>query len=150
MQLLSTLLFRELVTFLMEKEKKVLRRIVSQSLLPLFFHCHDKNPRVAWVRTRGLLESPCEGARLPPALASRRLQPPPGLGTGTQVLCPGRWCHFSSSAALQASRETLLSVAKFLKSSDLENLVKNKKLWMFGEWLVRMAWKPKLQPGEAP
>ncbi|KAI1236948.1 hypothetical protein IHE44_0014166, partial [Lamprotornis superbus] len=46
-QLVSILLFRTLVTLLMEKEKKALKQHVQQSLLPLFFHCQDKNRHVA-------------------------------------------------------------------------------------------------------
>ncbi|NXO43813.1 MROH5 protein, partial [Locustella ochotensis] len=41
-QLLSIRLFREVMELVMEKEKKALKTHVHQSLLPLFFHCHDE------------------------------------------------------------------------------------------------------------
>ncbi|XP_053789808.1 maestro heat-like repeat family member 5 isoform X1 [Vidua chalybeata] len=135
-QLLSILLFQTLLSLPLEKDKKALKTHVHESLLPLFFHCHDENGRVAQVRTRGLLLSPWEAAQLPPALAPAGLQPPPGLGTGTQVLRPGLWGHLRVSAALQASQETLLCVAHFLKRRDLEKVVKKKKLWKFTECLL--------------
>ena len=149
-QQVSILIFKALVTILLEKEMMDLKTHVRESLLPLFIHCHNKNRRVAQVRSRGLWVSPCQGALLPPALVPGGLKPPPGLGKGTGVLCPGLWGHLCISAALQASQETLLCVAKFLKTKDLEKLVKKKKLWKFAERLVRMAWKPQPQPGEAP
>ncbi|XP_053803240.1 maestro heat-like repeat-containing protein family member 6 isoform X2 [Vidua chalybeata] len=46
-QLLSMLLFRTLLTLPLEKERKTLKSQVCHSLLPLFFHCHDENQRVA-------------------------------------------------------------------------------------------------------
>ncbi|XP_023773392.1 maestro heat-like repeat family member 5 [Cyanistes caeruleus] len=46
-QLVSILFFRSLMTVLTEKEKKALKSHVHQSLLPLFFHCHDENQQVA-------------------------------------------------------------------------------------------------------
>ncbi|XP_053818390.1 uncharacterized protein LOC128798676 isoform X2 [Vidua chalybeata] len=82
-QLLSILLFQTLVSLPLEKDKKALKTHVRQSLLPLFFHCHDEDGRVA-----------------------------------------------------QASQETLLCVAQFLKRRDLEKVVKNKKLWKFTECLL--------------
>ncbi|XP_064240919.1 small ribosomal subunit protein eS19-like [Passer domesticus] len=72
---------------------------------------------------------------MPPVLAPGRLQPPPGHGTGTQVLGPGLWGHLCHSAVHQASLETLLCVAKFLKRKDLDKVVKKKKLWMFADTL---------------
>ncbi|XP_053824230.1 uncharacterized protein LOC128802060 isoform X1 [Vidua chalybeata] len=82
-QLLSILLFQALVSLPLGKDKKALKTHVRQSLLPLFFHCHDEDGRVA-----------------------------------------------------QASQETLLCVAKFLKRRDLEKVVKKKKLWKFTECLL--------------
>nr|XP_041569125.1 maestro heat-like repeat-containing protein family member 6 [Taeniopygia guttata] len=82
-QLLSIVLLGTLVTLPQEKEKEALKTHVHQSLLPLFFHCHDENQRVA-----------------------------------------------------QASQETLLCAAEFLKRTELEKLVKSKKLWKFTEWLL--------------
>ncbi|XP_066427033.1 maestro heat-like repeat-containing protein family member 7 [Molothrus aeneus] len=83
-QLLSILLFRTLVTLPeRENEKKALKTPLHQSLLPLFFHCHDDNQLVA-----------------------------------------------------QASQESLLCVAEFLKRRDLERLVKNQNLWKFSECLL--------------
>nr|XP_032601849.2 maestro heat-like repeat-containing protein family member 6 [Taeniopygia guttata] len=82
-QLLSIVLLGTLVTLPQGKEKEALKAHVHQSLLPLFFHCHDENQRVA-----------------------------------------------------QASQETLLCAAEFLKRTELEKLVKSKKLWKFTEWLL--------------
>ena len=149
-QVLSLDLFCKVMELVVDKGKKALKSTVCKSLPPLFFHCHDENWRVAEVRTRGLQAHPWEGARLPPALVPGRLQPPPGLGTGTRVLCPGLWGHLCTSAALQASRETLQCAAKFLNSRNLMHLLKTENLWMFAECLVRTAWKPQAQPGEAP
>ncbi|OWK53742.1 hypothetical protein RLOC_00000418 [Lonchura striata] len=50
MQLLSLDLFFKVMDLVVSKGEKPLKRIVRQSLLPLFFHCHDKNERVAEVR----------------------------------------------------------------------------------------------------
>ncbi|XP_064291580.1 uncharacterized protein LOC135309359 [Passer domesticus] len=47
MQLLSLNLFFKVMDLVVKKGKKPLKRIVKQSLLPLFFHCHDANERVA-------------------------------------------------------------------------------------------------------
>ncbi|XP_053857679.1 uncharacterized protein LOC128820871 [Vidua macroura] len=82
-QLLSILLFQTLVSLPLQKDKKALKTHARQSLLPLFFHCHDEDGRVA-----------------------------------------------------QASQETLLCVAQFLKRRDLEKVVKKKKLWKFTECLL--------------
>nr|XP_041569165.1 maestro heat-like repeat-containing protein family member 6 isoform X2 [Taeniopygia guttata] len=82
-QLLSILLFQTWMTFPQEKEKEALKTHVRQSLLPLSFHCHDENQRVA-----------------------------------------------------EASQETLLCAAEFLKRRDLEKLVKNQELWKFTECLL--------------
>ncbi|XP_053789689.1 uncharacterized protein LOC128783127 [Vidua chalybeata] len=46
-QLLSILLFQALLSLPLEKDEKALKTHVRQSLLPLFFHCHDENRRVA-------------------------------------------------------------------------------------------------------
>ncbi|XP_053838390.1 uncharacterized protein LOC128809967 [Vidua macroura] len=81
-QLLSIKLFQDMMGFL-EKGEKPLERPVHQSLLPLFFHCHDENQRVA-----------------------------------------------------EASRETLICVAEFLRRRDLEKLVKKEKLWIFANCLL--------------
>ncbi|XP_023803317.1 maestro heat-like repeat-containing protein family member 6 [Cyanistes caeruleus] len=54
-QLVSILLFRTLVTVRVEKEKEALKSHVHQSLLPLFFHCHDENQQVAEASQRALL-----------------------------------------------------------------------------------------------
>ena len=87
-------------------------------------------------------------ARLPPTLVPGRLQPPPGRGKGMRVLCPGLWGHLYISAALQASRTTLLCVAKFLNRQDLEKPLMKEKVWKFAKCLVRMACKHQAQPGE--
>ncbi|XP_064289532.1 maestro heat-like repeat-containing protein family member 7 isoform X2 [Passer domesticus] len=47
MQLLSTQLFEKVMDLVVDEGKKPLKRIVSQSLLPLFLHCHEENQRVA-------------------------------------------------------------------------------------------------------
>ncbi|XP_037998625.1 translation initiation factor IF-2-like isoform X1 [Motacilla alba alba] len=135
-QQLSVSVFQTLMSSVEEEGKEALMTPVCQSLLPLLFHCHDGNQRVAEVRTRGLLLSPWEGAQLPPALAPGSPQPPPGHGTGTRLLCPGLWGHLRVSAALQASRETLLRAVKFLKRKDLEQAVKKEKLSEFAEVLL--------------
>ncbi|CAN8175109.1 unnamed protein product [Coccothraustes coccothraustes] len=49
-QLLSIKLFQDMMEFLEERES-TLESPVHQSLLPLLFHCHDENARVAEVRT---------------------------------------------------------------------------------------------------
>ncbi|CAN8175628.1 unnamed protein product [Coccothraustes coccothraustes] len=46
-QQLSILLFQTLLTLPLEKKIKALKTQVRHSLLPLFFHCHDENRRVA-------------------------------------------------------------------------------------------------------
>ncbi|KAM7019672.1 maestro heat-like repeat-containing protein family member 7 [Passerculus sandwichensis] len=46
-QVCSMFIFREMLYFWPEEEKKALKSHVCQSLLPLFFHCHDENQRVA-------------------------------------------------------------------------------------------------------
>ncbi|XP_074390455.1 maestro heat-like repeat-containing protein family member 7 [Zonotrichia albicollis] len=46
-QVCSMFIFREMLYFWPEEEKKALKSPVHQSLLPLFFHCHDENQRVA-------------------------------------------------------------------------------------------------------
>ncbi|XP_064291602.1 maestro heat-like repeat-containing protein family member 6 [Passer domesticus] len=81
-QLLSIKLFRDMMEVLEEREKP-LERLVHQSLLPLFFHCHDESQHVA-----------------------------------------------------EASRETLLCAARFLKRRDIKKLVKEEKLWKFSKCLV--------------
>ncbi|XP_068035158.1 maestro heat-like repeat-containing protein family member 7 [Anomalospiza imberbis] len=96
-RLLSLELFFRVMDLVVDEGKKPLEKILSQSLLPLFFYCYDENQRVA-----------------------------------------------------KASRETLLHVAKFLKRRKLEQLVRKGQLWNFAECLVRTAWKPQAQPGEAP
>ncbi|NWS88768.1 MROH5 protein, partial [Toxostoma redivivum] len=40
--LLSICLFQAVMELVMDKGKKPLKKYVSQSLLPLFFHCHDE------------------------------------------------------------------------------------------------------------
>ncbi|XP_064291595.1 maestro heat-like repeat-containing protein family member 6 isoform X1 [Passer domesticus] len=81
-QLLSIKLFRDMMEVLEEREKP-LERLVHQSLLPLFFHCHDESQHVA-----------------------------------------------------EASRETLLCAARFLKRRDIKKLVKEEKLWKFSKCLL--------------
>ncbi|XP_064557789.1 uncharacterized protein LOC135442178 [Zonotrichia leucophrys gambelii] len=45
-------------------------------------------------------------------------------------------CHDEKRLVAQASQETLLGVAEFLKRRDLERLVKRQNLWMFSECLL--------------
>ncbi|XP_068033963.1 maestro heat-like repeat-containing protein family member 6 [Anomalospiza imberbis] len=60
------------------------------------------------------------------------------------------YCHDENCHVAKASQETLLRVAEFLKRRNLEQLVEKEQLWKFAEVLVRTAWKPQAQPGEAP
>ncbi|XP_066417947.1 centrosome-associated protein CEP250-like [Molothrus aeneus] len=60
-QLCSMFIFREMLNFLPEGDKKAMKSYMHQSLLPLFFHCHDKNQRVAEVRTQRLPLAPGRG-----------------------------------------------------------------------------------------
>ncbi|XP_071311443.1 maestro heat-like repeat-containing protein family member 7 [Agelaius tricolor] len=46
-QACSMFIFREILYFSPEEEKKALKSYVHQSLLPLLFHCHDENQHVA-------------------------------------------------------------------------------------------------------
>ncbi|KAF4794463.1 hypothetical protein TURU_101859 [Turdus rufiventris] len=46
-QLLSIRLFQGLMEYCTEKSEKILENPVHQSLVPLFFHCHNENPCVA-------------------------------------------------------------------------------------------------------
>ncbi|KAL9820861.1 maestro heat-like repeat family member 5 [Geothlypis trichas] len=46
-QVCSMFIFREMLYLSPEGEKEALKSHVHQSLLPLLFHCHDKNRRVA-------------------------------------------------------------------------------------------------------
>ncbi|XP_023774899.1 maestro heat-like repeat-containing protein family member 7 isoform X2 [Cyanistes caeruleus] len=55
MQLLSLHLFFKVMDLAVDKRKKPLKRIVRQSLLPLFFHCYDENKRVAKASLQVLL-----------------------------------------------------------------------------------------------
>ncbi|XP_005062012.1 PREDICTED: uncharacterized protein LOC101808449 isoform X3 [Ficedula albicollis] len=64
-QLLSIHLFCTVMDLVVDEGKKALERIVSQSLLPLFLHCHDENQHVAKVRFCVMLLDPWEGAQLP-------------------------------------------------------------------------------------
>ncbi|OWK54465.1 hypothetical protein RLOC_00001610 [Lonchura striata] len=54
-QLCSMFVLREMLDFFPEEEKKALKAHVCQSLLPLFFHCHDENQRVAEASQETLL-----------------------------------------------------------------------------------------------
>ncbi|KAM7048942.1 maestro heat-like repeat-containing protein family member 7 isoform 3-T4 [Acridotheres tristis] len=93
-QLLSIRLYKDVMESVVRKGKKRLKMLVSESLLPLFFHCHDENVRVA-----------------------------------------------------EASRETLLSVVKFLKRKDLKQLLKMEDPWSFGE---RVPFRPSTQMTAPP
>ncbi|XP_053803460.1 uncharacterized protein LOC128790597 isoform X4 [Vidua chalybeata] len=54
-QVLSIQLFREVMELVMDNGKKPLKKHVSKSLLPLFFHCHDENWCVAEASQEALL-----------------------------------------------------------------------------------------------
>uniref|UniRef100_A0A8U7NIS4 Maestro heat-like repeat-containing protein family member 6 n=1 Tax=Corvus moneduloides TaxID=1196302 RepID=A0A8U7NIS4_CORMO len=82
-QLFSIHLFCKVMELVVEEGKKPLERIVSQSLLLLFLHCHEENRHVA-----------------------------------------------------EASMETLLCAAGFLKRRNLKQLVKKEQLLMFAECLL--------------
>ncbi|XP_063256227.1 maestro heat-like repeat-containing protein family member 6 [Prinia subflava] len=56
-QLLSIHLYKEMMESVVEKGKKHLKRPVTQSLLPLFFHCHDENRPVAEASRQTLLSA---------------------------------------------------------------------------------------------
>ncbi|XP_059716789.1 maestro heat-like repeat-containing protein family member 6 [Haemorhous mexicanus] len=56
-QLLSIRLFQDVITLVVAKDKKALKKHVSESLLPLFFHCHDENGRVAQASRETLLSA---------------------------------------------------------------------------------------------
>ncbi|XP_023804123.1 uncharacterized protein LOC111945701, partial [Cyanistes caeruleus] len=59
-----------------------------------------------------------------------------------QNLCPLLFhCHDENRHVAEASRETLLHVAKFLKRRDLKQLVKKDKMLEFSKCLVRTAWR---------
>ncbi|KAL9820816.1 uncharacterized protein GJ701_017387 [Geothlypis trichas] len=45
-------------------------------------------------------------------------------------------CHDENLHVAEASQETLLCVAEFLKRRDLERLLKNKKMWKFSDCLL--------------
>ncbi|XP_072788119.1 maestro heat-like repeat family member 5 [Taeniopygia guttata] len=49
-QLLSIQLFEKVMDLVVDEAKKPLKRIVNQSQIPLFLHCHEDNQRVANVR----------------------------------------------------------------------------------------------------
>ncbi|XP_023803430.1 maestro heat-like repeat-containing protein family member 7, partial [Cyanistes caeruleus] len=46
-QLVSMFVFQKMIDLFMEEGRKALKSHVHQSLLPLFFHCHDENQQVA-------------------------------------------------------------------------------------------------------
>ncbi|XP_068877575.1 maestro heat-like repeat-containing protein family member 7 [Aphelocoma coerulescens] len=54
-QLLSIHLFQEVMKLVAAKGKKLLKRCVRRSLLPLFFNCHDENRHVAEASQETLL-----------------------------------------------------------------------------------------------
>ncbi|XP_056352271.1 maestro heat-like repeat-containing protein family member 6 isoform X1 [Oenanthe melanoleuca] len=54
-QLLSIRLYKQVMESVVGKGKKRLKMLVSESLLPLFFHCHNENTRVAQASRETLL-----------------------------------------------------------------------------------------------
>ncbi|XP_050195822.1 maestro heat-like repeat-containing protein family member 6 [Myiozetetes cayanensis] len=83
-QLPSILVFNGVLMMRKKEGEKLLKAHVQQSLLPLFFHCHDENQHVA-----------------------------------------------------EASWETLLCVAEFLKRRALQRRLRKKELWRFSECLLK-------------
>uniref|UniRef100_A0A674GEQ9 Maestro heat-like repeat-containing protein family member 6 n=1 Tax=Taeniopygia guttata TaxID=59729 RepID=A0A674GEQ9_TAEGU len=81
--LLSIQLFDKMMNLVEDEGKKPMKKILCQSLLPLFLHCHEDNQHVA-----------------------------------------------------NASRETLLGVAEFLKKRNLKKLLKKEQLSKFAECLL--------------
>ncbi|XP_064256708.1 uncharacterized protein LOC135287287 [Passer domesticus] len=99
-QVLSILLFRTLVTLPQKKEKKALKTPLRQSLLPLFFHCHDENRLVAQL---GPSPARCPGS----AVRARHPGAPPGLGAaaGLWQPCPrAAACGVARAEPCRASR----------------------------------------------
>ena len=92
-QLISIHLFCKVMELVVDEGKKSLKTIVNKSLYPLLIYCHDEKQQLAKVRFGVMLVDLWEGTRLPPALVPGGLQPCPGLGTGTRVLCPALWGH---------------------------------------------------------
>ncbi|XP_068524937.1 uncharacterized protein [Anas acuta] len=66
-----------------------------------------------------------------------------GCGGGSRVFCPG---SAAISAVLQASREALLGVARFLRWRQLAHLAETLQSWKISECLVRTL----LHPGPGP
>ncbi|XP_077038816.1 uncharacterized protein LOC143694703 [Agelaius phoeniceus] len=56
-RLLSIGLFQDVITLVVAKGEKALKKHVSQSLLPLFFQCHDENGHVAQASRETLLSA---------------------------------------------------------------------------------------------
>ncbi|XP_056351732.1 maestro heat-like repeat-containing protein family member 6 [Oenanthe melanoleuca] len=82
-RVLSIQLFQKVMDLVVDEGKKPTKRIVSESLLPLFLHCHEENQRLA-----------------------------------------------------EASMQTLLHAAGFLKKRGLKQVVKKEKLWKFAKRLL--------------
>ncbi|XP_068877562.1 maestro heat-like repeat-containing protein family member 7 [Aphelocoma coerulescens] len=60
------------------------------------------------------------------------------------------YCHDENRRVAEASCETLLCAAHFLKRRDLKELLNKKQALKFDDCLLRTPWKPQPQPGEAP
>lgn len=86
MRWLSIGLYKDVMESVVERGKKALKPHVSESLLPLFFHCYDENRRVAQVR-------------------------PPGCPLGRGLSClPSPW-HLTGSSLLLAMAQRCGSCA---------------------------------------
>ena len=149
-QVLSAHLFCEVMDLAVDKGEKPLERIVSQSLLPLFLHCHEENQHVAKVRFCVMLVDPWQGGSAASCPGTSRAAASSSLGTETRLLHPELRCHLHTSAALQAFWNTLHCAAGFLNKTHLQQVLNTEELWKFAECLVRTAWKSQARPGEAP
>ncbi|XP_053916482.1 uncharacterized protein LOC128851463 isoform X1 [Cuculus canorus] len=85
-----------------------------------------------------------------PFPAGPKKDPQPCPGEGMRVLCPGQRCHLPVSAALQASRETLLQATELLKLRKLRKKLKSGQIYKLGKCLVRMAPRWQRQAGQGP
>ncbi|XP_053916484.1 uncharacterized protein LOC128851463 isoform X3 [Cuculus canorus] len=71
-----------------------------------------------------------------PFPAGPKKDPQPCPGEGMRVLCPGQRCHLPVSAALQASRETLLQATELLKLRKLRKKLKSGQIYKLGKCLL--------------
>ncbi|XP_064285391.1 uncharacterized protein LOC135305585 [Passer domesticus] len=96
-----------------------------EALLPLFDHENSQVQLLSILLFRTLVTLPQEKEKK--ALKTHLCQ---------SLLPLFFHCHDENQRVAEASLETLLCVVEFLKRSDLEKLVKDKKLWKFTECLL--------------